>query len=146
MPGHTEVNDLPSLQFHDDENVDRDEEERVLHKKIATPEGISVVLEKGAPGLRITRRFARFDTILLNGAFGVLDAEILFHDTGNASGAIFRMLDGNLTNEVTMLFRNLRTAILALWFRDLPPEAFETASFPGDHCCWLYDYQGFFPT
>ncbi len=53
MIGYVQVDDLSTGNLHDDEYVKDTKPNRVLHKEVAGPHGLGLVLQKASPGLRI---------------------------------------------------------------------------------------------
>jgi hypothetical protein len=46
---YIEVNNLSTRELHDDEYVENTKSDRVLHKKVARPHGLGLILQKGSP-------------------------------------------------------------------------------------------------
>lgn len=74
MPGHSGVDNTTSLQFNDDEDVERPEQQIVDNGEIAGPDVTGVMFEESGPGL--TRFSTPFRHVSLHRPFADFDAQL----------------------------------------------------------------------
>ena len=99
VPGHSGVGNTVTLQFNDDEDVERPEQQVMNHCKITSPDVAGMILEESGPGLprfsaplrhvSLDRSFTNFDTQLeqfATNAFRTPEAILGCHSSDDVNG------------------------------------------------------------
>ena len=139
MIGYIQVNDLTIRELHDDENVENMKPNRVLYKEVAGPHGLSLILQKASPSLRILGSQSPFDHVFPDGRAGVANTELHLQLQGDAILPVFRMIRGYPSDEVDMFFSNCGSAWPVLGLHS--PELAKLPLTPSNHSLWFYEDQ-----
>ena len=129
---YVEMNNLSTREFHDDEYVENTKPNRRLYKEVTRPYGLSLVLQKAAPGLGIFRSGTPFDHVFPYSRTGVANAELYLQLQGDSVLSILWVIGRYSPNEFNVFLRNWRSARLALRFP--PPEFPKLPLPPSDYC------------
>jgi hypothetical protein len=84
--------DFSASKLHDDEDIQNTKTDRVLNEEITGPDDFSLILQKGAPALRVFGASPSINPILPDGRWGVPDAEFQFQLQGNSVFTVLRMI------------------------------------------------------
>jgi hypothetical protein len=150
MSGDAGMNDTPSMQLHDHEDVNGPEEQIMNHGEITSPDILEMVLDESGPGLA---RFlvAIFGDILLDGALADSDPQVqqLTMESfprfiGDPFGTPGQVFPGHLLDESDSFKRNARfSLLLGLGFPT--PVTAEQIAMPTQERIWLHDVKCLLP-
>jgi len=99
VPGDVDLDDSAGAEFHDDEDVEGLEADGLLDAEVAHPDGIGLVLEEGAPGLRWLTGLRRLHHVLADGGRGVGDPELQFQLEGDTVLPVLGVVGGDAPDE-----------------------------------------------
>ncbi len=84
MTGDVHVDHLSTRKLHDQEDIENAKTDCVLHKEVAAPNDLGLVLQEASPGLGIYRPRRSLDHVSSDRGAGVANAELQFQLQGNA--------------------------------------------------------------
>jgi hypothetical protein len=90
--GHVKVDNLSACKLHDDEDVKNTETEGVLHEEIAGPDDLGLILNEGAPALRVSGASPPMSPVLPDSCCGVPHAEFQFQLQRNSVFTVLGMI------------------------------------------------------
>ena len=89
---HVKMYNLATRKLHDDKDVENPKCNGMLHKKVATPHCLGLVLQKASPLFGIPQIQLPLDHVSAYSGGGVVNVELNFELQGNAIFAILRVI------------------------------------------------------